>query len=205
MLECRVVDVLIGTAPPLNDINVKNASPDAAYLLTSSRPEVRVTFEGFEGDRHAGYTRLADNRTPFYKRGTVIGNSRQVSIVSVEELAELARALGVPCVEPGWLGANLVLEGLPRLSKLPPTSRLFFPDEATLVVTGENHPCIFPGKAIQHRYPQSTEVGPLFPKHAEGRRGLVAWVERPGVIRRGDTVRIDVFEYGALETAEPVQ
>ncbi|MCA1668286.1 MAG: hypothetical protein LC793_13000, partial [Thermomicrobia bacterium] len=94
VLEGRVVEVLIGTAPPLNALEPKVASPDAAYLVSTPVSEVRVTLEGFEGDRHAGFTRRADNRTPFYPRGTVIGNSRQVSIVSVEELTAMATALG---------------------------------------------------------------------------------------------------------------
>lgn len=190
-LEGRVVEVLIGTSPPLNALEPKLASPDAAYLVSTPVPEVRVTLEGFAGDRHAGFTRRADNRTPFYPRGTVIGNSRQVSIVSVEELTAMATALGVPRIEAAWIGANLVVEGVPRLSTLPPTIRFFFPDEATLLITAENHPCIFPGKAIQHRYPEIPGLARAFPKHARGLRGLVAWVERPGTIRTGDTVRIE--------------
>lgn len=190
-IEGRVVEVLIGVAPPLNDLDVKLGSPAADYLLTTPAPRVEVRLEGFAGDRHAGFTRLADNRTPFYPRGTVIGNSRQVSIISVEELAALATALGVPRLEASWLGANLLIEGVPRLSKLPPTSRLFFPDEATLLISAENHPCVFPGKAIQHRYPEVAELARVFPLRARGLRGLVAWVERPGTIRCGDTVRID--------------
>jgi MOSC domain len=191
MLEGRVVEVLIGRAPPQNALEPKLASPDADYLVTTPVPKVRVILEGFEGDRHAGFTRQADNRTPFYPRGTVIGNSRQVSIVSVEELAEMAAALGVPRIEAAWLGANLVIEGVPRLSKLPAMLRLFFSEEATLQVTAENHPCVFPGKAIQRRYPEITGLAITFPKRALGLRGLVAWVERPGMISTGDTVRIE--------------
>ncbi len=190
-LEGRVVELLIGMAPPENALEPKLASPDADYLVTTPVSRVRVILEGFEGDRHAGFTRGADNRTPFYPRGTVIGNSRQVSIVSVEELAEMAAALGVPRIEAAWLGANLVIEGVQRLSKLAVMSRCFFPEQATLQITAENHPCIFPGKAIQRRYPEISGIASSFPKHALGLRGLVAWVERPGTIGAGDTVRIE--------------
>lgn len=190
VVEGRVAEVLIGISPPLNDLEAKRTSPDADYLVTTPVPQVHVNLEGFAGDRHAGFTRLADSRTPFYPRGTVIGNSRQVSIVSVEELTALAAALGVPRIEAAWLGANLLIEGVPRLSTLPPMLRFFFPDEATLQITAENHPCVFPGKAIQRRYPEIADLERAFPRHARGRRGLVAWVERPGTIRRGDTVRI---------------
>ncbi len=191
VLEGRVVEVLIGMAPPENALEPKLASPDADYLVTTPVPQVRVILEGFEGDRHAGFTRMADARTPFYPRGTVIGNSRQVSIVSVEELAEMAAALGVPRIEAAWLGANLVIEGVPRLSKLAVMSRCFFPELATLQITSENHPCVFPGKAIQRRYPEIAGLATTFPKRAFGLRGLVAWVERPGTISTGDAVRIE--------------
>lgn len=190
----RVEAVLIGREPGLRTLKEKHASPGAAYLITEQVPEVRVTLEGFEGDRHAGMTRRSDGRTPFYPRGIAIRNARQVSLVSAEELAELAAALGIPAVMPEWLGANLVLSGVPRLSCVPPASRLFFPGEATLVVSDENHPCVFPGKAIQERNPDVPDIVATFPKAAYHRRGVVTWVERAGAIRAGDTVRVKIAE-----------
>jgi len=183
-LEGQIAAVLIGISPPLNDLAAKIASQNAAYLVSTPMPQVQVTLEGIVGDRHAGFTRRADNRTPFYPRGTVIGNSRQISLVSVEELALLAAAMGVP-----------------RLSMIPPTTRFFFPDDATLLVTAQNFPCIFPGKAIQHRYPDTPGLDRRFSKHAIGLRGLVAWVERPGTIRAGDTVRIAIPEQNPYDTS----
>lgn len=188
----RIAAVLIGMSPPVYTLDEKNASTDAAYLLSTSVPQAVVTLEGFAGDRHAGFTRRADNRTPFHPRGTVIGNSRQVSLVSVEELALLAVSMGVPTIKAAWLGANLVVEGVPHLSTIPPTTRLFFPDDTTLLVTAQNFPCVFPGKAIQHRYPDMPALDQLFAKHAIGLRGLVAWVERPGTIKTGDAVRFAI-------------
>lgn len=193
-LEGRIVDVLVGRHPLLATLKEKQDSKDGAYLVSSSVPEVRVTLEGFEGDRHAGFTRRADNRTPFYARGTLIGNQRQVSLVSVEDLASIAGAIGIPKIEAAWLGANLLVEGVPRLSKIPPATRFFFPDEATLIITSENFPCVFPGRAIQQHYPDIPGLDRIFPKRGIGYRGLVAWVERPGIIRRGDTVRIALAE-----------
>ncbi len=193
-VEGQVARVLIGLHPPIPALEFKQASPDADYLVTTARDEVRVTLEGFEGDRHAGMTREADSRTPFYPRGTPIRNSRQVSLVSLEELEQIAQNLGVPAIEPEWLGANLALRDVPDLSRLPPATRLFFPAEAVLVISEENHPCVFPGKAIQRRYPDVPGLVERFPKAAHHCRGLVAWVERPGVIRRGDTVRVAVPE-----------
>lgn len=186
----EVVQVLIGRHPLLGTLREKQASPDGAYLVSEPVGEVELTLEGIVGDRHAGVTRRADGRTPFYPRGIAIRNSRQVSIVGEEELAALAAALRVPAVEAAWLGANLVLRGLPDLSALPPASRLFFPAEATIVVADENHPCVYPGKAIQARYPDRRGLGARFVPAARGRRGLVGWVERPGRIAVGDAVRI---------------
>ncbi|MGI9147333.1 MAG: hypothetical protein ACR2IK_12385, partial [Chloroflexota bacterium] len=77
-LAGRVIAVLIGMFPPVHTLREKNASTDAAYLVSTPVPEAVVTLEGFVGDRHAGFTRRADNRTPFYPRGTLMGNSRQV-------------------------------------------------------------------------------------------------------------------------------
>jgi hypothetical protein len=189
-LTGEIVQVLIGRHPLLKTLKEKQDSPDGAYLLSSPVLAVRATLEGLEGDRHAGMTRRADARTPFYPRGIEIRNSRQVSLVSEEELAELADALGVPAIDPVWLGANLVTRAIPQLSRVPPGTRLFFPADATLVIADENHPCIFPGKAIQHHYPDVPRVGARFVKAAQRRRGLVAWVERPGMISTGDQVRI---------------
>lgn len=188
--EATIARVLIGRHPLLKTLKEKQDSPDGAYLLTEPVDAVEVTLEGFAGDRHAGMTRRADARVPFYPRGTEIRNSRQVSLVAEEELAELADALGVPLIDPAWLGAKLVTRSLPQLSRLPPGTRLFFPAQATLVVADENHPCVFPGKALAHHYPARNGIGGCFVKAAEGRRGLVAWVERAGTIAAGDTVTV---------------
>ena len=165
---------------------------EAGSLVTTRKAEVRVTLEGFEGDRHAGLTRLSDSRTPHYPRGTVIRNSRQVTIVSAEELAEVAAAMGLPALPPEWLGANLCLRGVPALTHLPPSARLYFPGDAVLAVEGENLPCRLPGEVIQSRHPDLPGLATAFPKAALHKRGLVAWVERPGTIREGDTARIEV-------------
>ena len=154
--------------------------------------QAEVMLEGFVGDIHAGMTALADSRTPHYKRGTLMRNIRQVSIVSSDELAEIARALDVPEVCAEWLGANLTLSGVRDLTLLPPMSRLFFPDGAVLTLSAENAPCIGPGKAIQAHYPDVPGLASRFPKAARHKRGVVAWVERPGIIHEGDAVEISL-------------
>ena len=98
-LTGRTVRVLIGTEP-------KN-------LVTRDVSEVKVTWEGFAGDNHAGLTRPADVRVKWFPRGVPIRNTRQVSLVSSEELALIAGALELPQVLAAWLGANLELAASP--------------------------------------------------------------------------------------------
>ena len=164
---------------------------DEVSFVTTSQTRVTVTFAGFEGDRHAGITRKADSRTPHYPRGIEIRNDRQVSIVSVEELAQIAAAMDLPEIKPEWLGANLLLQGIPNLTRLPPMTRLFFGVGAVLVVQAENLPCQHPGKIIQEAY-SHPDLQVLFPKAGMHLRGLVACVERPGSILRGETVEVAI-------------
>ena len=108
------------------------------HTIESSRvPGVKATFEGLQGDLHAGLTRLSDVRVPHYPRRTIIRNTRQFSMLSIEELAEVARALQLAEVLPEWVGANLAMQGIPNLTLLPPSTRIFFPGDAVLVVDAE--------------------------------------------------------------------
>jgi MOSC domain-containing protein YiiM len=124
-----------------------------------------------------------------YPRGTTIRNVRQVSLVSAEELAAIAAALGLERVEPAWLGASVVVEGIPDFSHLPPSSRLQGPDGVTLTIDMQNRPCRFPAKTIDDAHPGK---GRRFREVAEGLRGVTAWVERPGVLRLGDVLKLHV-------------
>jgi hypothetical protein len=163
------------------------------HTLESCRiSRVQVTFEGFVGDHHGGLTRLSDVRVPHYPRGTVIRNTRQVSMLSLEEMAGIAAALHLPEVLPQWLGGNLAFEGIPHLTMLPPATRIFFPDDTVLVVDAENMPCIGPGKVIQDHYPNKPKLAQAFPKAAMHKRGLVGWVERMGYINEGDIVWVQL-------------
>jgi hypothetical protein len=175
-LTGRTVRVLIG--------------PEKKSLVTRDVPEVKVSFEGFVGDRHAGLTRAADMRTPWFPKGALVRNTRQVSLVSTEELALIAEALGVPQVQAAWLGANLELAGVLRLTQLPPGTRLFFPEDAVLVVEGENEPCRKAGRALEDHYPEREGLSSRFVKAAHHHRGLVGWVERAGLIRPADKVKV---------------
>ena len=124
-----------------------------------------------------------------YPRGTEIRNTRQVSLVSAEELDRIAEALGIPRVAPEWVGASVVVEGLADFSHLPPSSRLQGPDGVTLTVDMQNRPCGLPAKTIEAAHPGA---GRRFREVAQGLRGVTAWVERVGVLRIGDALSLHV-------------
>jgi hypothetical protein len=165
----------------------------AGTHLTTLQSQVQVTFAGFAGDQHAGLTRKADSRTPFYKRGSLIRNQRQVTIVSSAELELAAADLGILQIKPEWIGANLLIDGIPHLTLLPPQTRLFFAGGVVLISTGENQPCTVAGRAIEQQVGRPG-LAQLFPKAALHRRGLTAIVERPGLVRPGETVIAEVYE-----------
>lgn len=147
-----------------------------------------LSFAGPEGEAHAGLTRPACSRvSALYPRDTPIRNTRQLSILSAEELAEAAAAMGLDALDPAWLGASLVVEGLPDFSHVPPSSRLQGPDGVTLVVDMENRPCQYPAQVIEGHRPGK---GRAFKPAAKGRRGVTAWVEREGRLALGDSLRL---------------
>jgi hypothetical protein len=160
-------------------------------LLSDEVEGLALTLGGIRGDRHYGFTRKSGSREPWYPRGSEIRNGREVTIVSVEEIAEIANGMGLAALPAGWIGANLVVQGVPRLTFLPPGTRIFFEGEAVLTVEGVNNPCRYAGQAIA-RQTGRTDLELLFPKVAAGLRGVVASVERPGTVSSGSqlTVRI---------------
>ena len=166
---------------------------DPHSLVTTRQLQVKVTWAGFEGDKHAGITRLSDGRTPHYPRETKIRNDRQISIVSLEELDQVAREMSLPEIRPEWLGANLLLSGVPCLAQLPPSTRLFFSQGAVLVVEHENNPCTGPGRVLADQFARP-DLETMFPRAAFHKRGLVVCVEKPGFISQGDEARVEIPE-----------
>ena len=155
--------------------------------LSSARvPSVTASYAGFEGESHSGLVRSSCVRVRHqYPQGTEIRNTRQISIVSAEELALIADSMGVSELQPEWLGANLLVSGIPDFSQIPPSTRMIFAGGAALVVDLENSPCEYPGEIIDRHHPG---FGKLFAKAAAGRRGVTAWVEREGEINTGDSI-----------------
>ena len=151
---------------------------------------VTVAYEGFDGEDHGGLTRPSCSRFKLqYKKGTEIRNTRQISILGGEELQAIAEEMGLDEIAPEWVGANLVLEGIPQLTQIPPSSRLIFEGGASLVVDMENGPCRFAAEQIDRHRPGK---GMSFAKVAAGRRGVTAWVEKIGDIALGEEVRLHI-------------
>lgn len=165
-------------------------------FVTQQVASLALDFRGVVGDFHYGETRLSGGREPWYPRGTEMRNERQLSIVASDELATIARGMGIERIAPEWIGANLVLDGVPRLSMLPSGTMLFFKGGVTLKVDGQNMPCRLAGRSVtEHAQMADVKAGELaFPKHGRRLRGLVAWVEKPGIIEPGEAVSVRVPE-----------
>jgi hypothetical protein len=175
------------------------ARVEGAYVVegravgSTPRDELVLTYAGVYGDRHEGLTRPSGPREPWYPRGTPMRNERQLSILGNEELAEIAATLSLLHLDPAWIGANLCLSGIPQLTQLPPRTLLLFPSGATIRVDGDNDPCRKSGKAIMAHVPDRPDLEFGFVKTAKDKRGLVGWVEREGVVRVGDEVKVRVW------------
>lgn len=163
---------------------------------TEAAAELALDFEGIAGDIHAGQTRRSGGREPWYPRGTEIRNERQLTLVAADELAEVAGRMGLAELRPEWIGANLVIDGVPYLSMLPAGTLLFFKGGVTLKIDGQNHPCRLAGRSVAERAGMADiEAGALaFTKAAKRLRGLIAWVEKPGTIVGGEEISVRVPE-----------
>jgi len=167
-------------------------------LAKDEQSSIIVELDGVVGDRHRSYSRKtwAGDKQP---EGTVRRNERQWSAVSVEELADIGEAMDlVETPTAGALGANLCLQGIPELSRLPKGSILRFPSGAELMVEEYNPPCLDMGAKLAATL--TTRSGaPLedttFSKAAKLSRGVVGVVEVAGIIKPGDDVEVTLYEH----------
>lgn len=165
--------------------------PDrAAGLPSRAATELNLTFAGPLGEDHGGLTRPSCSRvTALYKRGTPIRNTRQLSILSAEDLDAIAAAMGLSALDPALVGASMVLRGIPDFSHVPPSARLLADSGACVTVDMENLPCTLPARPIEDQHPG---FGARFKAAAKGRRGVTAWVEAEGRVVVGDRLRLFV-------------
>lgn len=162
---------------------------------------IEAQLDGIVDDRHRGFERQAWEHGDKQPGGTLRRNERQWSAVSVEELEAIREAMSLTD-SPGadTLGANLCIDGVPELSRLPKGSTLTFPSGAVLVVEEYNPPCLDMGASLADLYTKSdgsalTDTD--FSKAAKLTRGVVGIVDVPGTIRRGDSIEIDVYRVPA--------
>ena len=150
--------------------------------------ELALDWGGPIGDRHHGETMSSNTRQrPVFEPGTTIRNHRQVSIVDSAELAAIAEAMGVPSLSPGLIADNICTVGIPNLTGLPRMTRMVFDGGVVLMTGGVNMPCTLAGAMVQAVHGTTPRQ---FVKAAMGRRGVTGWVERPGVIRAGEGLRL---------------
>ncbi len=179
-----------GTIAWLGHVVGRDVDATKGALESQSLAELQADFSGPEGESHGGLTRHSCSRVlAQYPRGTVIRNVRQFSILGAEDLVSIAQAMGLEALDPALVGATMVISGIPDFSHIPPSSRLQADGGATLVVDMENRPCTLPARPIETRHPG---FGKAFKPAAAGRRGVTAWVEREGVFKVGQTVRLHV-------------
>ncbi|WP_159979254.1 MOSC domain-containing protein [Roseobacter cerasinus] len=149
-----------------------------------------LSFTGIDGECHGGLTRPSCVRVKAqYPKGTEIRNVRQLSVLSAEELSAIAADMGLEVIDPAWVGASMVIKGIPDFTHIPPSSRLQMSSGASLTVDMENRPCVLPGREIEKDH---AGFGARFKPAAKNRRGVTAWVEREGGVALGDTVTLHI-------------
>ena len=164
--------------------------PADAGLRSVQANELHLSYDGPAGEAHSGLTRASCVRVfAQWPKGTEIRNVRQLSVVSSEELDQIAADCGLEAIDPQWLGATLVVKGIPDFTHVPPSARLQAPDGSTIVIDMENRPCVYPAKEIEIDAPGH---GKPFKGAAKNKRGVTAWVEREGIFRVGDKLRLHV-------------
>ncbi len=159
--------------------------------LSAARADtLELALGGDVAECHSGITRASCSRVSgLYEPGTEIMNVRQLSVLSQEELDQIAAAMKLEAVNPAWLGASVILKGIPEFTHVPPNSRLQGPDGVTITIDMENRPCVFPGRVIEGEHPGH---GKAFKAAAKNKRGVTAWVERAGTLSVGDKMRLFV-------------
>ena len=163
---------------------------DRKNIRSTPLKEAFASYAGFKGDFHAGLTRPACVRVRnLHAKGTEIRNTRQLSILSAEEMAQIAGAIDLSELDPALLGTSIIIEGIPDFTLIPPGSRLQNAQGTTLVVDIENGPCNLPAREIESEAPGH---GKGFKTAAQGKRGVTAWVEREGPLALGDEMRLFV-------------
>ena len=176
-------------------VSVHSGSNDD--LSKEEHASIQVELDGIVGDRHRSYVRdtWKGDKQPL---GTVRRNERQWSAVSVEELTEISEAMNLKrTITAASVGANLCIEGIPELSRLPKGTLLKFPSGVELLVEEFNPPCRDMGEkqaALNQTKSGDSPTDTAFSKAAKLNRGVVGVVEAAGSISAGDEVTVVLYE-----------
>jgi len=160
-------------------------------------PSIQAELDGIVGDRHRSYFR-EDSAGDKHVKGTLRRNERQWSAVSVEELTDIQKDMGLKSpLTAENMGANLCIIGVPQWSRLPKGTLLKFPSGAELIVEEYNPPCHKMGQTLAALH-KTRDGEPLsstaFSKAAKLSRGVVGVVEVAGTINEGDEVTVVLYE-----------
>jgi hypothetical protein len=134
--------------------------------VKQSASSVLLTLDGIEGDAHAGRTHKTGAREPAFRRGTLVANTRQLSLVSVEELRDIASRLGIAHIDPAWVAANIATEGAGPITQLPPGTLLGASSGATIYIAELNSPCRAAARLIAQHVACAGDAS--FVRHAKG-------------------------------------
>ncbi len=195
----------ITPAKKLNGKVTQVLKAEGNHFVSEPVDALELSYGGIRGDFHEGLTRNSGAREPWYTRGTQMRNERHLSILSEEELAKIADGMAIDHLNAGWIGANLVFEGIPNLSYLPPRTLILFEHGVTLRIDGYNAPCRYAGGEISKALGEEMEDNKKsqtaldFVKSAHMKRGLVAWVEREGTIRAGEEFMARIWDQWIYE------
>lgn len=172
--------------------------PDSVQSI--KKKKILLTWEGIVGDRHFGRTKIAGVRENYVPKGTEVMNQRQVSIISKDEIKQIAERMELDSMYPEDLGVNILIDNIKDFSRVPFGSIMQFEHCANILLTGDNFPCIYPGYEIDAR--NGTSKFSKFAKSAMHIRGQTGMCLRPGVIKPKSTFKIIIpkevsssFEY----------
>lgn len=178
--HCRIVDLF----------ERDDASAYSSPVSTLTLDLAGIVSRGFRSSKYRGFTRTADRRSPWLPLGAEVRNTRQLSLLSIEDLEHLSQALSVPLIKPEWLNANVLVAGLPNFSLVPRGSRFIFPDGLTLIVEDRAAPCRNSGNAVKAHYPERETLEFEFVRAATSLRGVLCSVERSGRAMVGDRCEV---------------
>ena len=168
-------------------------------FLTTEVHCLEVDFGGIPGDRHYGLTRITGKRDKKeYPIGSEVKNHRQLSLLDSKELEHISSGLGLEGkidVLPELLGTNILLEHVPNFTTLPRYSKIRVisnrPKNPSIILYGENLPCINPGIKIEEYYGNISKS--RFPRAAHKLRGQTGWITARGILQNGDRVIITPY------------